>query len=560
MTTSLISCEIIQEESQIQGLLREFSVSGFRVELTKDPCSKILNSNKPVLVRMYKDDARVYEGTCRILRSGKDGAGHFMVLNPLQKTPANKRINHQKRIRNKRLNLIPTPKVVFEHPLSRILVSYEIFDITTSGFSLNEHVDECMLLPDMHIPEVKLQFNSDSQLSCSVQILHAHKKGKWVRLGFAIRDMDWTSCIKLCDIIANAIDPHANLNRLHNMDELWDVFFDTGFIYPQKYQYLSTFRDDFKENYRRLYQTDRKDVAFHFTYQKNGKIYGHISFIRAYERLWMIHHFAARPMHGKKRVGLEVYKHIFSMYEAVSRLPSSKLDYIMFSFRPSSSFNMYFQAGFCRAINNTRACSMDLFSYQTITLSNASSDIPQGWSVESFTTEELKPLEDVYEKLSGGILLEAMGIGKTLHDIRSLEQDYSSMGLTRKTNIFSLKHDGELKAVFIIDQSDVGLNLSDLLNSIKVLITDKNLPWDILNSCLCKVATVYGNEQIPVMIYPSSYLESKGVVCSRYYYVWVLNSQYADPYIQWMKRKININPLKILFRMLMAKLNRKKNS
>ena len=560
--TPSISCEINQDKSQIQGNLHDFSVSGFRVVLANDadPSFIAQNFNQPVSVRMYKDGALVYEGICHVIRDEKESDKHFLVLNPWRKSKTNQSGVHKKRIRNERLNLVPTPKVIFKHPLSGIVVSYEIFDITTSGFSLNEHVDECLLLPGMNIPEVKLLFSSNTQLSCSAQILHAHKKGNVVRLGCAIRDMDWTSCINLCDIIANAIDPHANLNTVHNMDALWDIFFDTGFIYPQKYQYLSNFRDDFKENYRRLYQAERKDVAFHFTYQKNGKIYGHISFIRAYERLWMIHHFAARPMHGKKRVGLEVYKHIFSMYEAVARIPSSKIDYIMFSFRPSSSFNMFFQAGFCQAINNKRACSMDLFSYHTIALASASTDIPQGWSVEIFSTKDLRQLKDVYEKLSGGILLEAMGIGTTRHDGRSLEQDYASMGLTRKTDTFSLKHNGELKAVFIIDQSDVGLNLSDLLNSIKVLIVDYNLPWDILNSNLCKAAAVYGNDQIPVMIYPSDYMESKGIICSRYYYVWVLKSIYSDTYIQWMKKKININPLKIFFRMLMAKLNLKKNS
>ena len=275
LLTSSIACEIQQDEYRVQGLLREFSVSGFRVECSNDvdPFPIILNSRQPVTVRMYNGVVFVYEGLCRIVRDRKEQAGHFLVLNPLQRSSAIQDRPKEKRIRNERLNLIPTPKVIFEHPISHVLLSYEIFDITTSGFSLNEHVDECLLLPGMNIPEVKLLFSSSIQLPCSAQILHARKNGNVVRVGFAIRDMDWTSCIKLCDIIANAIDPHANMNTVNNMDALWEIFFDTGFIYPQKYQYLSNFRDDFKENYRRLYQSDRKDVAFHFTYQENNRIY-----------------------------------------------------------------------------------------------------------------------------------------------------------------------------------------------------------------------------------------------------------------------------------------------
>lgn len=134
--------------------------------------------------------------------------------------------------------------------------------------------------------------------------------------------------------------------------------------------------------------------------------------------------------------------------------------------------------------------------------------------------QDYETLKETYNRLSGGVLLDAMDISQLQRDDGTLEHDYASMGLSRKIDVYAIKRAGDLKAVLIVDQSDVGLNLSDLLNSIKVLITDQSLPWDVLHACICKVATVYKSEQVPVMIYPSDYLESKGIACSRYYYLW----------------------------------------
>jgi hypothetical protein len=60
------------------------------------------------------------------------------------------------------------------------------------------------------------------------------------------------------------------------------------------------------------------------------------------------------------------------------------------------------------------------------------------------------------------------------------------------------------------------------------------------------------------MIYPSDYLEGKGLVCERFYYLWILDVRYADIYIAYMKKKININPLKLFVRNLKAKVSRER--
>ncbi|MEN6474146.1 MAG: PilZ domain-containing protein [Syntrophaceae bacterium] len=556
-----VQCDIFQGETRSTGALMDFSVLGFRLGLDPAVGAPQLDTGKPVQTRMRLGDTQVFAGPCRILRIETGGPRIYLILQPLVSKPVPRGHFLAKRIRSPRLHLSPTPKVVFEHPLSNKELTYEIFDITASGFSLFEHSDETLLMPGLIIPRATLLFDNSIRIACSAQVLHSHRRGERIRTGFAIRDMDINAFIQLCDILANALDAHASMSRLKDMDALWDIFFNTGFVYSQKYEYISRFHEDFKETYRKLYQ-ENKDIFFFFTYQESGKIYGHLSFIRAYQRLWMVHHLTARPMHGKKRIGLEVFKHLYNIiYDGVYRLPSSKIDYAMFYFRPSNSFMMFFQGGYCRKIGNPRICSMDLFAYLHMDAHADGAAIPAGWTLDSLTDEDVQPLRDFYAKRSGGLLLDALGIGMSYPDEEPLEAIYSRLGLIRQTRLFALKHAGTLKAAFIVDTSDRGVNLSDLLNCIKVMVVDQELTWEVMRSAVGLLSEVYATEQIPVLIYPEDYPKrAAGIAGERSYYLWIQDSRYAERYVAYMKKQIESNPLRLFFRAILAKRARKEGA
>jgi hypothetical protein len=62
----------------------------------------------------------------------------------------------------------------------------------------------------------------------------------------------------------------------------------------------------------------------------------------------------------------------------------------------------------------------------------------------------------------------------------------------RGWKVYSLNYNGEPNAVLIVDQSDLGLNLLELLNGIKILVTNtKGLPWDILSIAIGQLAPLY---------------------------------------------------------------------
>ena len=417
----------------------------------------------------------------------------------------------------------------------------EVTGISTSGFSVYESADDGVLMQGMIIPELMINFAGAMSILCVAQVIYRlAEKGGGIRCGLAILDMDITSYSRLAHILTNALDPHAYDSSEVDMDALWEFFFNTGFIYPMKYRLIHSHREGFKEMYRKLYN-ENPEISRHFTYQKNGRIYGHISMIRAYQRTWMIHHHAARIM-DSKRPGFMVLKQIMYYMNDMYRLPSAHMDYVMCYFRPENRFPDFVFGGFARTLKNPQGCSMDLFSYLTYTSLSLGAKLPDGWSLNECSEVDLWELNRFYEYHSGGLLLNALALDKKDTGDKSLEELYSKLGFVRKCKVYALKHKAELNAALIVNQSDLGFNLSELLNGIKILVTNPEaLPWNILTIAISQLTDIYHTDRVPLLFYPFDYIKSNSIPYEKQYQAWVLNVQYGNEYVEYMQRKFKIS-------------------
>ena len=70
-------------------------------------------------------------------------------------------------------------------------------------------------------------------------------------------------------------------------------------------------------------------------------------------------------------------------------------------------------------------------------------------------------------------MLDAIDLKPEKMNCNELSNEYHRLGLSRVRHLYSLKKDGQLKAVLLANVSDIGLNLSDITNCVKVFVTDK---------------------------------------------------------------------------------------
>ncbi len=528
-----IEVEVVQSGFWAQGRLIDFSALAFSVEVSPEEIGSFrwFNADSPSTVHLYRNGQMIFSATCQCIRQTSDQAIRNIVF---ASTVSQISRFLKKNSRAPRVGVTPMPNITFDHPATRKKTQLDINDLSTSGFAVSVSSEEDVLMVGMIIPDLTINYGGALKIHCKAQVLYRCEEEKGnIRYGFVILDMDVVNYNRLSHIIMNIIDPNTHIADEVDVDQLWKFLFESGFIYPKKYDLVHSYRQSMKETYRRLYR-DNPEIITQVTYQRNGRIYGHVSMIRSYERTWMVHHLAATTLNNK-RVGLQILKQIIRYFDGLYRLPSFGMDYMIFYYRPENIFPDHFFGGFARHLNNPGACSLDLFAYLSYPTVGVSQPLPAKWSLGSVMPSDILELERFYKHVSGGLLLNVLRLDKEEENVESLSQLYARHGYTRSYQSFSLKYNGMLKAVLIVNQSDPGISLSDFLNGIKIIVNDeKELPWEILSAAISQLADRFTIDKIPVLVYPSNYLETKGVTFKKKYYLWILDVYYGKEYGEYM--------------------------
>jgi len=522
----------------------------------------VLDPNLPVFLQLRSADDIVLSAECRILRSNSPSAS--IIFSPSKNNyPRLEEREHT----NPRVKLTPAPQILFEHPLCQKTLYYKVEEISASGFSVRIRDKESLIIPGMIIPQITLQLSEGIDLHCTAQVIYSRRaQPEFTDYGFYILDMDLQDQRCLFDAVSKATDPHFNMTGRIDMESLWELFFSSGFIYPDKFQMISAHSDKLKETYRRLYDECR-DIFTQLTYLENGKVFAHVSVIKAYEGSWLIHHLAAKPMWGEQ-TGLKLINHLYNYVNCLYRLPSSSsgIHYQMFYFQPGNKFTDFFFGGFARQLNKPEICSLDDCAYMTLKINHAQCILPDGWNIDYLLQDGLDSLKEYYTSQGGGLMLHAYAFSRRVSEREnaekielvhtnmntqkiqesSIEAIYRKCGLMRKSEVFALKQNNILKAGILVDQSDLGINMSELLNSVKVIVIDNSLPWYILEQALNTVSRVYDSDTVPFLVYPTTYLKQQNIVYKKTYRLWVMDTHLDGHYLDILKERVKIKKMKFI--------------
>jgi hypothetical protein len=540
-----IKTQMIQNGTVFQGVLIDFCAVAFRTELIISPPQTFqwINPELPVTILLSDSRETIFSGDCRIIRETREQRKRTYVFEPLQNQVKRFR---PKKFRSGRYRLVPSPDLCFRHPFTGRTVSLKVADLSGSGFAVEENEHLSVLLPGMVIPEATLTFANSLKIPCRAQVIrrsvNGEKPGKsMVLVGLAILDMNIRDHANLLGLHHRINDENSYLNNEVDLDSLWNFFFETGFIYPEKYAYLQTRKEQLKETYRKIY-TEHPDIARHFIYQENGCILGHVAMLRFYSNSWMIHHHAARKS-DHLRAGLMALNQIGQFVNDSLGLYSLHMNYLLCFFRSGNRFPQRVFGGAVKSINDPRGCSIDSFAYFHFRQQQTGDWdlLPRPWSLVETLPSDLLDLKGFYNCESGGLMLQALDLEPELLNLTELSREYERIGLTRVRHLFSLKKEGRLKAVIVLNLSDIGLNLSDLTSCIKLIVVDPtDLPREIVNLTLSLLSINFSVEEITVLIFPRSYAEAQGIPSEKTYNLWVLDTQYSDPYFDHVQKMINV--------------------
>jgi hypothetical protein len=534
-----IHVEVIQNSISFRGKLYDFSAFSFSATLSLQNflSFKYINPDIAVTVFIKKGEELLYSGECRILRYAEGIKGGTFVLEPVT--------HHLYRFKPKthrspRHRLHPSPNVVFPHPFTGKTLSLTIDEISGSGFSVIERRESSTLLAGMILPHADVEFAYGVKVNCRAQVMTQSivpdtsslaTSKKVVRCGIAILDMDPANQTLLASILHQATNQNAFVCNRVDIDKLWEFFFESGFIYPKKYFSIQQTIDKFKATYKKLY-LESPDIARHFIYQDKGQIQGHISMIRFFENTWLFHHHAAV---GPGRAGLVVLDQIGRYVNDFYNMHSSHLQYVICYFRPGNRFPDRVFGGYARHLANSKLCSLDDFAHILFRKSGHLPTLPASMTLEPSTAPDLSELEDYYSHLSGGLMLNAFELDPTYPSHSSIKGIYEKRGMMRDRLLYSLKEGENLKALFMVNISDAGLNMSNLTNCVTAFVLDENgLILDHFYSACNIVVRNYAEDKAQFLVYPLSYAEKVLMRYETVYRLWAFNTQHTDHYLDFV--------------------------
>jgi hypothetical protein len=540
-----VSAKLIQNSSVFSGTLMDFNGYSFNVKLKAVPPQTFewLNPVHSANIILSDGAVTIYSGECKIIRYFQGLNTRNYILKPLRQEIQRFK---QKEYRSERHKLTPSPNITFQHPFTKRRVDIKVVDLSGSGFSVEEDERRTALLPGMILPELSLNFSNNHKIKCSAQVVFRKpvvesNGGKWIKSGVALLDMDIQDHLKLIALLHQTKNKNSYICNQVDLDALWNFFFETGFIYPDKYAVLQK-NKFFNDTATTEIYTRNPHIARHFISQDKGTIYGHMAMIRFYENAWMIHHHAARKSSANK-AGLIVLDQIGRMINDSHRLYSLHMDYVLCYYRPDNKFPNRVFGGAAKSIKDPKGCSLDGFAcFHVNNRSRSTPDLPDSWRISETQPEDLQELSDFYEHMSGGLTLEAMDLKPEKMNCHDLSDEYRQLGLTRARHIYSLKKNGQLKAVLVANISDIGLNLSDITNCIKVFVTNKvEFSAGIVQAAISKVADITGKEDFPTLLYPAAFADEQKISYEKIYNLWILNLQYSDPYFKYLGRLLRFS-------------------
>ena len=506
-------------------------------KLQSFPCNNI----NTTCYAIVKNDIEVYFfDECEIIRK----TTHNKTISVIMKSTGRhtQKINPCKN-RSLRQKFVPSPDVTFNHPFTGKKIHRNIIDLSGTGLSVEENADDAVFLPGMIIPEINIEFMNSFSIKCKAQVLYCNQlDDSTMKCGLVFMDMNSQDHITLSNLLYRVEDKNSYIGSTSvNPDALWNFFFETGFVYPKKYDFMARERASYRRLYEKLYG-ENTHISRHIIYQENGKVYGHAAMLRTYEKTWMIHHHAA--ISQKKKAGLVVMDQLGRHTGDYHTLESSMMDYIICYFRPENRFPNRVFGDVAKNVGNQKQCSIDTFAYFHTERKVLVDNLVSPWSLELATFTELAELKDYYEQKSGGLFVQALDLdpeenGKDL-DISSA---YTNAGFKRERYVYALKNEDTLRAMFIVNLSDVGMNMSELTSCIHAIILhpEKTCKQDIQIALDTITRHYEEQEHIPVLMYPSSFAEEHELPVEKKYNLWILDLEYDHLYLEHIDKLLSRN-------------------
>lgn len=453
---------------------------------------------------------------------------------------------NERRLSDRRLqiNNHGTAFVEFSHPIFNQAKMYgEINDISTSGISFFLKKSKLPVVPGMFIQDFQIQFPKSVRHALKIKVVTSQSEiqetQSIVRVGGELTEV---SVEFLKDVstkmIKNSV-PFLMDATLEDYDDLWEFFFETGFLYRSK-------QIQMKKNARRIFDTSvrllssNNPLAKTVLYKEEGEIKGHISTIRYFDSSWLIQHLCAKPTRESIIAGHAMIDSMSAFFRNAKANDFVKTRYIVFYFRPDNSYPAAVFNGVKKIINDISICDSNDLRFclprnnDLVRESDAKRD---EILVREATEGDLYYLQSILQNQEKRHLIESEDLKIGRFTNLEISNEFERLNLYRFRKVLVAENPVTGTRIFAIcNYASPGINLSELSNSFRIFSLTENTDdyMLVLNMLSHFVKITYKNTEVdsPVLLLennqcmPSNYIEEK------IYTHWRLDVHHVDKFIQ----------------------------
>ena len=242
-------------------------------------------------------------------------------------------------------------------------------------------------------------------------------------------------------------------------ENVWKLFLDSGFLYPEKVSRLEPLLPEIHSTMRTMLACNG-EVMSTVVIGPPEALDAHISLLRWCDETWIVQHLAALPLTGRGADATARLNLAFSYYGRIR----PDIVWAKMYFRPNNVWPARVFGGFARGVEDPATADLRVFHYLVAPVDSACPEVSAGVNVRSATDTDSEIVREWFQERGRHAELAANHLDRVNYSSAA----HQSLGLTRRREGLVAERDGKPAGFALLEFSSRGMNFSELTNSFTV--------------------------------------------------------------------------------------------
>lgn len=364
----------------------------------------------------------------------------------------------------------------FVHPVLGQKFTFPIRDLSIRGLAFDCDYVRHLLWKGFLLRECEIELGEEAQPVGSVEVrsltLRADDNGgQGKTCGVEFFDLAPQTEKWISGYIFKKSNPHIVQLAVEKIENLWQLFAKSGFLYPSKAAYLKKIKAEVNETWKTLLS---EEVEFfkQIVFREGEEELGTASAVLAYENSWLFQHLATTG-HPVKLIPKYV---ILGLAQFL--MEHREIKYLITYFRKENSFPRKIYSGFLETYPLEEQLRFTKYNFLSLGLGargrgRTEIEFPvrlrsRGILIEHAAESDREIVENCFRKACHPLLIRSRSLHGDSLELPETSGMYKSKGLVRERFCLVAREGGELAAFALLENASPGINLSGLLNTFSV--------------------------------------------------------------------------------------------